>query len=398
MILKKRNKILLLLYLHLTGVNRILILIKRLDLIKDIVEKIQLSEQDSAVSGTSGIPQTLRWSAGELYLLDQTKLPLEVVEEKQESVEQVWHSIKQLKVRGAPAIGVAAAYGLLIGVREEIAMNLSEYLQEVENKAAYLESARPTAVNLKWALNRMLGSAKTFSGNDSRGLYKHLEEEAIRIHEEDVQLCLKMGVNGVSLINEGMGVLTHCNAGALATTGIGTATSPMYLAHQNGVQFRVYADETRPLLQGARLTSWELKKSGLDVTLLTDNMAAHIMSQGLIDLVITGTDRVVANGDVANKIGTHGVAILAKHFGIPFYVACPYSTIDLNTVEGKDIVIEEREAEEVSHFGFRRTAPEEMKVRNPAFDVTPHELVTGLITEKGIIRAPFAENLRKEYL
>jgi methylthioribose-1-phosphate isomerase len=225
-----------------------------------------------------------------------------------------------------------------------------------------------------------------------------LEEEAIRIHEEDVQLCLKMGGNGVSLINEGMGVLTHCNAGALATTGIGTATSPMYLAHQNGVQFRVYADETRPLLQGARLTSWELKKSGLDVTLLTDNMAAHIMSQGLIDLVITGTDRVVANGDVANKIGTHGVAILAKHFGIPFYVACPYSTIDLNTVEGKDIVIEEREAEEVSHFGLRRTAPEEMKVRNPAFDVTPHELVTGLITEKGIIRAPFAENLLKEYL
>jgi methylthioribose-1-phosphate isomerase len=225
-----------------------------------------------------------------------------------------------------------------------------------------------------------------------------LEEEAIRIHEEDVHLCLKMGVNGVSLIKEGMGVLTHCNAGALATTGIGTATSPMYLAHQNGVQFRVYADETRPLLQGARLTSWELNKAGLDVTLLTDNMAAHIMSQGLIDLVITGTDRVAANGDVANKIGTHGVAILAKHFGIPFYVACPYSTIDFNTAEGKDIVIEEREAEEVLHFGLRRTAPEEIKVRNPAFDLTPHELVSGLITEKGIIQAPFAENLRQEYL
>ena len=362
------------------------------------MEKNQLSEEDSIISQTYQIPQTLRWSAGELYLLDQTKLPIEVIEEKQETVEQVWHSIKQLKVRGAPAIGVAAAYGLLVGIREQTAMTLKEYLQEVENKAVYLDSARPTAVNLKWALNRMLNSAKLFSGSDSKGLYKQLEEEAIRIHEEDVQLCLKMGINGVSLIKEGLGVLTHCNAGALATTGIGTATAPMYLAHQNGVHFRVYADETRPLLQGARLTSWELNKAGLDVTLLTDNMAAHIMSQGLIDLVITGTDRVAANGDVANKIGTHGVAILAKHFGIPFYVACPYSTIDFNTAEGKDIVIEERDAEEVLHFGLRRTAPEEMKVHNPAFDVTPHELVTGLITEKGIISSPFAENLRKEYL
>ena len=335
------------------------------------------------------LPQTIRWNAGALYLLDQTKLPLEVIEEKQESVEQVWESIKQLKVRGAPAIGVAGAYGLLVALREKTVINIIDFMQEVENKVAYLDSARPTAVNLKWALNRMLKIAKTFSGNDSKELYKQLEEEAIRIHEEDVQLCLKMGVNGVSLIKEGMGILTHCNAGALATTGIGTATSPMYLAHQNGVQFRVYANETRPLLQGARLTSWELNKSGLDVTLLTDNMAAHIMSQGLIDLVITGTDRVAANGDVANKIGTHGIAILAKHFGIPFYVACPYSTIDMNTAEGKDIVIEERAPEEITHFALRRTAPEEIKVRNPAFDVTPNELVTGLITEKGIIRAPF---------
>ena len=342
------------------------------------------------------LPQTIRWNAGALYLLDQTKLPLEVIEEKQESVEQVWESSKQLKVRGAPAIGVAGAYGLLVALREKTVINIIDFMQEVENKVAYLDSARPTAVNLKWALNRMLKIAKTFSGNDSKELYKQLEEEAIRIHEEDVQLCLKMGVNGVSLIKEGMGILTHCNAGALATTGIGTATSPMYLAHQNGVQFRVYANETRPLLQGARLTSWELNKSGLDVTLLTDNMAAHIMSQGLIDLVITGTDRVAANGDVANKIGTHGIAILAKHFGIPFYVACPYSTIDMNTAEGKDIVIEERAPEEITHFALRRTAPEEINVRNPAFDVTPTELVTGLITEKGIISATFRVNLRKE--
>jgi len=346
----------------------------------------------------TSLPQTIRWNAGELYLLDQTKLPIEVIEEKQESVEQVWDSIKQLKVRGAPAIGVAGAYGLLVAIREQTALNKKELLEEIEVKAEYLDSARPTAVNLKWALNRMLKSAKTFSGDGSKALYRHLEEEAILIHEEDVQLCLKMGINAVLLIKEGMGVLTHCNAGALATTGIGTATAPMYLAHKNGVQFRVYSDETRPLLQGARLTCWELQQSGLDVTLLTDSMAAHIMSHGLIDLVITGTDRVAANGDVANKIGTHGLAILAKHFGIPFYVACPYSTIDLNTAEGSEIVIEERNAEEVTHFGLRRTAPEEMKVCNPAFDVTPNELVTGLITEKGIMRAPFRENLSKGYL
>ena len=346
----------------------------------------------------SDLPQTLRWNEGEFYLLDQTKLPLEVIEEKQETAEQVWDSILQLKVRGAPAIGVAGAYGLLVAIQNKTALEKTDFLKEVEAKADFLESARPTAVNLKWALDRMVKSAHAFSGDDSTAMYKNLEEEAIRIHEEDVQLCLKMGINGEPLIKEGMGVMTHCNAGALATTGIGTATAPMYLAHQNGVQFRVYSNETRPLLQGARLTSWELQQSGLDVTLLTDNMAAHIMSQGLIDLVITGTDRVAANGDVANKIGTHGVAILAKHFGIPYYVACPYSTIDLNSREGKEIVIEERKAEEVTHFGLRRTAPEKMKVRNPAFDVTPNELVTGLITEKTIIKSPFDENLSKEYL
>ena len=248
---------------------------------------IYQQHQTNLITNMTSLPHTIRWNAGELYLLDQTKLPIEVIEEKQESVEQVWDSIKQLKVRGAPAIGVAGAYGLLVAIREQTALNNKELLQEIEVKAEYLDSARPTAVNLKWALNRMLKSAKTFSGDDSKALYRHLEEEAIRIHEEDVQLCLKMGINAVLLIKEGMGVLTHCNAGALATTGIGTATAPMYLAHQNGVQFRVYSDETRPLLQGARLTSWELQQSGLDVTLLTDNMAAQIMSQGLIDLVFT---------------------------------------------------------------------------------------------------------------
>ena len=224
----------------------------------------------------SDLPQTLRWNEGEFYLLDQTKLPLEVIEEKQETAEQVWDSILQLKVRGAPAIGVAGAYGLLVAIQNKTALEKTDFLKEVEAKADFLESARPTAVNLKWALDRMVKSANAFSGDDSTAMYKNLEEEAIRIHEEDVQLCLKMGINGEPLIKEGMGVMTHCNAGALATTGIGTATAPMYLAHQNGVQFRVYSNETRPLLQGARLTSWELQQSGLDVTLLTANMAAHI--------------------------------------------------------------------------------------------------------------------------
>ncbi len=343
------------------------------------------------------LPETIRWNAGELFFLDQTQLPHEVVEEKQETVKQVWESIKQLKVRGAPAIGVAGAYGLLVAIRDKTALNINRFIAEIRVNAEYLDSARPTAVNLKWALDRMVKHALSFSGDISEDLYKHLEEEAIHIHEEDVQLCLDIGNNGVSLIKKDIGVLTHCNAGALATTGIGTATAPMYLAHRNGLKFRVYSSETRPLLQGARLTSWELKQSGLDVTLLTDNMAAHIMAQGMIDMVITGTDRVAANGDVANKIGTHGLAIIARYFGIPFYVACPYSTIDFNTEHGKDILIEQRTPEEVTHFGLSRTAPENMKVQNPAFDVTQNELVTGLITDKGIIGPPYEENLSNVY-
>tara|TARA_B100000945_G_scaffold195579_1_gene157224 strand:- start:1955 stop:2998 length:1044 start_codon:yes stop_codon:yes gene_type:complete len=344
------------------------------------------------------LPQTIRWDSGELYFLDQTKLPLKVVEEKQETVEQVWYSIRKLKVRGAPAIGVAGAYGLLLAIKDKTWLKKNKFNELIKNKAKYLDSARPTAVNLKWALDRMLECTKLFSGVDPKELFKYLEDEAIRIHNEDEKLCLDIGKFGVSLIKKDMGVMTHCNAGALATTGIGTATAPMYLAHRKKIRFKVYSSETRPLLQGARLTSWELKESGLDVTLLTDNMAAHLMSQGLIDLIITGTDRVVANGDVANKIGTHGLAIMARHFKIPFFVACPYSTIDFKTKQGKDILIEQRETEEVTNFGMQRTAPENMNVQNPAFDVTPNDLVTGLITDKGIIGPPYGENLRKKYL
>lgn len=342
-------------------------------------------------------PEPIRWENGNLFLLDQTQLPLETVIEQQETVEQVWEAIKRLKVRGAPAIGIAGAYGLVLSMQAQTHLATQDFIAELERQAAYLDSARPTAVNLRWALNRIVHRARALSYRSAPELLRAIEEEAIQIHAEDRELCRRIGEHGLSLIREGMGVLTHCNAGALATSELGTALSPLYLAHERGIQFKVYADETRPLLQGARLTAWELQQSGIDVTLICDNMAAHMMSQGLIDLVIVGTDRVAANGDVANKIGTLGVAILAQYFQIPFYVACPYSTIDFATAEGSAIVIEERSHDEVTHFGLRRTAPEHMSVRNPAFDVTPNTLVTGLITERGILRPPYRETLRQSY-
>ncbi len=347
----------------------------------------------------TSLVKTLSWENGVLTLLDQTLLPVEVKVEKQESIEQVWDSIKKLKVRGAPAIGIAGAYGILYGVKDKTDLGVIEFLGELKKSADYLDSARPTAVNLSWALRRMVAKANTIikgkPASTSKDIYTVLEKEAVTIHEEDKMICRNIGLNGKGLIKDGMGVLTHCNAGSLATSELGTATAPMYLAHKDGVSFKVYADETRPLLQGARLTSWELQQSGIDVTLITDNMAAFMMAKNKIDLIIVGTDRVAANGDMANKIGTMGVAILAKHFNLPFYVACPSSTIDFETKTGGEIVIEERDPEEVLFFGERRTGPEGMKVRNPAFDVTPYELISGFITDKGIIRPPFCENLQK---
>jgi methylthioribose-1-phosphate isomerase len=344
----------------------------------------------------TSLPPTIEWRDDTLYLLDQTRLPQTCVVEAADSVESVWRAIHELRVRGAPAIGVAAAYGLCVAMQRERAATREAFLARLEQHAAYLDSARPTAVNLRWALERMLAHARGNAAQTAQtgeALYAVLVAEAERIHREDIELCARIGEAGRTLIAPGSGVLTHCNAGALATTGIGTATAPLYCAHRDGAAFRVYADETRPLLQGARLTAYELQQAGLDVTLITDSMAPALMAQGLIDLVIVGTDRVAANGDVANKIGTLGVAIAAKHFGIPFYVACPSSTLDLRTACGADIVIEERGAEEVAQLGGRRTAPEGIKVRNPAFDVTPHDLVTGIVTELGIVRAPFAANL-----
>jgi methylthioribose-1-phosphate isomerase len=344
-----------------------------------------------------GLPQSIQWQDGNLYFLDQTQIPARIVIEKIESVTDVFNSIKRLKVRGAPAIGIAGAYGLLIGMKPYLGLSLPLFLSELEKTAAYLDSSRPTAVNLRWALKRMVAKAKSAKGLSVMQIYDLLETEAVAIHDEDRNLCRKIGEHGVHLIKEGMGILTHCNPGSLATAELGTATAPLYLAHEAGIFFKVFADETRPLLQGARLTSWELQQAGIDITLICDNMAAYVMSQGLIDMVIVGTDRVVANGDVANKIGTMGVAVLASYFNIPFYVACPFSTIDFATPSGDQIQIEERSPEEVVYFGLKRIAPENIKVRNPAFDVTPHALVTGIITERGILSAPYDESLKEMY-
>ena len=343
------------------------------------------------------IPRAASWQNGELFLLDQTRLPNEVIVEKQTSIEQVWNSIKVLKVRGAPAIGIAGAYGLLVGVQKHLSLDAGTFIRKLEETANYLDSARPTAVNLRWGLQRMLKKGRSLVQETTEKIYNGLEAEAILIHEEDITCCNEIGRLGAELIKEGVGILTHCNAGSLAVSELGTALAPMYVAHSQGKQFQVFADETRPLLQGARLTSWELMQQGIDVTLICDNMAAHLMSKGDIQLVIVGTDRVAANGDVANKIGTMGVAILADYFNIPFYVACPFSTIDLQAAQGKDIPIEERDPEEVIHFGERQVAPENVKVRNPAFDVTPNALVAGFITEKGIIRPPYTKNLQETF-
>ena len=338
--------------------------------------------------------QAVLWQQGELYLLDQTLLPGKIVLEHQASAAQVRDSIQRLKVRGAPAIGIAGAYGLVIALRDKLHRDRDSFITEMRNQADYLEAARPTGVNLRWALRRMVQRGLEAAGADPGRIHSELLAEAIRIHDEDRRLCRSIGAAGRPLIKQGMGILTHCNAGQLATSELGTATAPMYLAHRDGVGFSVFVDETRPLLQGARLTSWELLQAGIDVTLICDNMAATMMAQGKIDLVITGSDRVAANGDAANKIGTLGLAILARHFNIPFYVAIPYSSIDLDAASGADIPIEERAPDEVTHWGGHRTAPDNVKAGNPAFDVTPNDLITGIITERGILRSPYDQSIQ----
>lgn len=339
--------------------------------------------------------ETIRWTDdGHLDIIDQTLLPTEFKRITLDTLAEVWDAIKQLKVRGAPAIGVCAAFGVLVGVREKAPADVAGVVEAVRESAAYLATSRPTAVNLFWALDRMERVAAAHAGAASADALKsRLEAEAIAVWEEDKRLCRAIGEHGAPLIRDGDGVLTHCNAGGLATSDYGTALAVMFRAQELGRRFQVYADETRPLLQGARLTAWELMQAGIDVTLLCDNMAAQVMREGRIQLVVVGADRIAANGDTANKIGTYGVAVLAHAHGVPFYVAAPYSTFDHALARGEDIPIEQRDPDEVTHGFGRQTAPAGVKVYSPAFDVTPAGLIAGIITEKGILRPPYRRSI-----
>lgn len=339
--------------------------------------------------------QSVKWEHDRLVILDQTKLPEEVEFIKLEKVEDVWDAIFHLKVRGAPAIGIAAAYGLYVGIKDSKAEDFESFWVNLKKQSDYLSKSRPTAVNLFWALKRMERKATDVKDKKIDEIKVILLQEANAIRQEDEAMCRAIGENALTLMKDGMTLLTHCNAGGLATAQYGTALSAIYLAGERGWNIKVFADETRPLLQGARLTAWELGQAGVDVTLICDNMAAMVMSKGLIDAVIVGCDRVASNGDTANKIGTYGLAVLANAHQIPFYIAGPTSTIDLETPTGKEIPIEERHEREITCGFGKRTAPQGVKVFNPAFDVTPYQLITAIITEKGIVKAPYEEGLKK---
>jgi methylthioribose-1-phosphate isomerase len=360
------------------------------------------------------LPATLEWIGevdGHLRLIDQTLLPTEYRHLDCHTVEDVWHAIKRLSVRGAPAIGIAAAYGVVIAMQSFRGESAAEYREALRRAADYLRTSRPTAVNLFWALERMTRAAEPALSKapSAREITARLLHEARAIHEEDRQTCRAIGRFGAELLfgketltrppahslTRPPGVLTHCNAGGLATADYGTALAVFFAAHEQGRQFRVYADETRPLLQGARLTAWELKQHGIPVTLLCDSMAGQVMKEGRVQAVLTGADRIAANGDTANKIGTYSVAQLARVHGIPFYVAAPTNTFDLSLEDGSQVPIEEREPSEVTHGFGRQTAPDGVDVYNPAFDVTPAELIAAIITEKGVIQPVNAETIRR---
>lgn len=336
-------------------------------------------------------------TASALVIIDQTKLPNALVLLHLKTQAEIWEAIRALKVRGAPALGVAAAYGLYLAAKEIKTEVGSEFLARLQSAAMYLNSSRPTAVNLSWALRRMLTVAETASRSASvLEVQKRLLAEAQKIQQEDIEICRRIGEYGLQLLKPGDGIITHCNAGKLAASRYGTATAPLYFGHKQGYGFRVFCDETRPLLQGARLTAFELMQAGMDVTLIGDGMAASVMKKGWANAVITGCDRVAANGDAANKIGTLPLAIAAKHFGVPFYICAPSSTIDMDTRCGSDICIEERDAEELTTMWYEKPmAPPAVKVFNPAFDVTEASLITGIITERGLLRPPYEESLAK---
>jgi methylthioribose-1-phosphate isomerase len=343
------------------------------------------------------VPITLQWLGdvdGRLRIIDQTRLPVELVEIDLETAAEACEAIRSLRVRGAPAIGVTAAYGVVLGVRNESTGARSRFDAHLKRVAEELASSRPTAVNLFWALDRMKACALAHPELSPKEMTERLLEEARAIEREDREMCSAIGRHGAELLQDGQGVLTHCNAGGLATAGDGTALSVMFAAASQGKTIHVYADETRPLLQGARLTAWELKQRNIPVTLICDSMAGWVMKQKKVEAVITGADRIAANGDAANKIGTYSVALLAKAHNIPFYIAAPSSTFDFAIQSGADIPIEERKPEEITHGFGRPTAPEGIHTFNPAFDVTPAELIAAIITERGIIRPVNRETIQ----
>jgi methylthioribose-1-phosphate isomerase len=354
--------------------------------------------------------KTLEWTGRSLRLLDQTKLPTETVYVDITDEKQMWDAIKRLVVRGAPAIGVAAAFGAYLGVRDHGDEPIDRFIKRLDSVCDYLASSRPTAVNLFWALDRIRALGHSLAAGTSaaspvchttRDVLDGVLNECLEMLEEDNVVCHLIGEHGAKLLEKlqnadgQVDVLTHCNAGGLATVCYGTALAPIYVGAERGLKFHVFADETRPLLQGSRITAYELQENGIPVTVICDNMAATVMGQGKVKAVIVGTDRVAANGDVANKIGTHGVAILARHFGIPFYVAAPTSSIDLTLTDGSAIPIEQRDPREVSHGLGRQITPNDVDIFNPAFDVTPHNLVTAIISEEGVVTAPYAEGLSR---
>jgi methylthioribose-1-phosphate isomerase len=334
--------------------------------------------------------ESVRWSAdgSAVDIIDQRLLPGTLMRRELRTADEVCDAIRTLAVRGAPAIGIAGAMGLVAALAPHVHEERDRFLARADELAARIARVRPTAVNLSWAIDRMQRVARDTSG-DARAVLGALRREATRILDEDREMCRRIGEHGVALLADGARVLTHCNAGALATGGIGTALAPVYLAAERGRRVAVFADETRPLMQGSRLTAWELAQAGIDVTVLADNMAASLMREGRVDLVIVGADRIAANGDVANKIGTYPLALAARHHGVPFYVAAPWSTVDPATASGDAIEIEHRAADELGR-GFRSPiSPRDVAVYNPAFDVTPAALVTAFVTDRGVLRPPY---------
>src|SRR3954453_864323 len=331
-----------------------------------------------------------------VVMIDQRKLPGQEVYVRCKTAAEVARAIRTMVIRGAPAIGVAAAYGIALGMRRSTATGTQKFAAEFQKTCDLMAATRPTAVNLFWAIEKMKHAfgAAAQAGHSVDQIKDALDREAERIHDEDLASCRAMGAFGASVVPADARILTHCNAGALATAGYGTALGVIRGAVEAGRTVAVFADETRPFLQGARLTAWELMRDGIDTTIITDNMSASLMGQGKVNFVVVGADRIAANGDTANKIGTYGVAVLAREHNIPFYVAAPLSTIDLRTPDGAHIPIEERNPREVSHIGGAQMAPADAKIWNPGFDVTPHRFIAGIITEKGILRAPYTESLK----